>query len=187
MTEPRMALLRDGEFDEAQTAISRSYVWNGSVINVVRLFARHMDFFAAFKPFARYAQFRSPLPARIRELAILRLLVLNRGDYEWGHHCRIGREAGLSWDEIARIKIGSDAGWNAQDQAILRTVDSLRRDADLDDDLYAEVRAFLSERELFDLVVTVGNYNLVSTLLKVARTPCDAGAASLADPLPSGP
>lgn len=184
MTTPRMALLRDGEFTEDQAAISRSYAWNGSVINVVRLFARHMDFFTAFKPFARYAQFRSPLSPRVREMAILRLLVLNKADYEWGHHCRIGHEAGLSWVEIARIRDGATDGWSRADAVILEAVDRIRLDANLDDRLYSELSAVLTEREIFDLVVTVGNYNLVSTLLNVACTPSDPGVARITDPLP---
>ena len=181
MGPARMAILQDGDFDEAQTAIARNYIFNGSVINVVRLFARFMDFFTVYKPLGRYAQNKSALPARIRELAILRLLVLNRGHYEWGHHVRSGREAGLTSEEVERIKAGPDAGWSEADALVLRSVDSLRYQADLSDELYDGLRALMGEREIFDLMVTVCNYNLVSTIINVARIPNDPGVQGLDD------
>jgi 4-carboxymuconolactone decarboxylase len=178
---PRMKILRDDEFDPQQEAISRSYAVGGSVINVVRLFARFMPFFSAYKPFGLYSMVRSSLTPRVRELAILRTAVLNRSDYEWGHHSRIALSAGLTGEEIQRIKQGPMAGWAAADEILLRAVDSIRHEANLNDGLYEELARVLDEQQIFDLVVTVGNYNMVSAVLNVARTPLEPGLTRLAD------
>ena len=53
------------------------------------------------------------LPERERELLILRTAWLSRGDFIWGRHDVIGKEAGLTAEEIARVTEGPDAaGWS---------------------------------------------------------------------------
>lgn len=187
MAKQRMAILADGEFDDDQTAISRSYRVNGSVINVVRLFARFMPFFRAYKPFGLHGMSRAALDPRVRELAILRIAVLNRCDYEWGHHVRMGQQAGLSAEEVDRVRRGSeDPDWSPDDALVLRATDAIRHDAQLDDATYERLLSLLGETQLFELLVAVGNYNLVSTILNVAGVPLEPGIATLnASILPS--
>ncbi len=186
MAKQRMAILADGEFDEDQAAISRSYRVDGSVINVVRLFARFMPFFRAYKPFGLHGMTRATLDPRVRELAILRVAVLNRCDYEWGHHVRMGQQAGLSADEVARVRRGpDDPDWSPQDALVLRATDAIRRDAQLDDATYDHLLALLGESQVFELLVAIGNYNLVSTILNVAGVPLEPGISTLEAPVPA--
>ena len=50
------------------------------------------------------------IPARDREVIILRTAWLNRGDYIWGRHNIIGQEAGLTEQEISRVTRGGRCG-----------------------------------------------------------------------------
>ena len=43
------------------------------------------------------------LPARVREVVILRVAWRTGSVYEWGQHVRIGRDSGLDDDEIAGL------------------------------------------------------------------------------------
>ena len=184
MSKQRMAILRDGEFTEEQMAISRSYRVNGDIINVVRLFARFMDFFKVYKPFGLHGMTRAKLDPRVRELAILRIAVLNRCDYEWGHHVRMAQQAGLALDEIDRVRAGpSDSGWSTDDALILSATDMIRKLATLDDDTYDRLNAMIGEAQLFELLVAIGNYNMVSTILNVAGVPLESGVVRLDQPL----
>ena len=90
--------------------------------------------------FGNHVLGKSTLPARERELVILRIGWLCRSGYEWGQHVAIGKAAGLSDEEIARIPKGADAaGWSAADRALLRATDELHGDAFISDATWAEL------------------------------------------------
>ena len=145
-------------------------------INISKTLAHHPTLAAAWTTFARYVLGDNTLPPRDRELLILRIGYLRGAEYEWGHHSRIGRQAGLSDEEIVRVTRGPEAtGWSSFDRALLRAVDELHRDADISDRTWADLSARYDTKQLMDVVFTVGQYNLVSMALKTFRVPMDEG------------
>src|SRR4051795_8631621 len=65
-----------------------------------------------FRPWLRFAGRLMPggrLPRSDGELVILRVATLCDCAYEWAHHERIGRRAGLDRAAIARVRDGADA------------------------------------------------------------------------------
>ena len=66
------------------------------------------------------------LPRTDTELVILRVAHNTGCEYEWGHHERIGRRAGLGAEEIDRVRDGAEApGWSARQALLLSAVDEL--------------------------------------------------------------
>lgn len=47
-----------------------------------------------------------PLSRREQELVILRVAHLRESDYEWSHHIRLGKRAGVSTSELERLRRG---------------------------------------------------------------------------------
>ena len=145
-------------------------------INITKTLAHHPALADNWLPFAGYVLRESTLPARERELLILRIGYLCGSEYEWGQHTRIARGVGLSDDEIVRVTGGPDAaGWSSFDRALLRAADELHRDAYISDRTWAELDARYDTKQLMDVVFTVGQYNLVSMALKSFRVPLDEG------------
>ncbi|WP_055522535.1 carboxymuconolactone decarboxylase family protein [Streptomyces graminilatus] len=105
------------------------------------------------------------LPDQLRELAILRVGHVYQAPYEVHHHENIGRLVGLSPAALAAAATGSTDGLSKEEASILRGTDRLLARHTLDDDERAELLAFLSVRQLADLVITVGFYQLVSNFL----------------------
>jgi alkylhydroperoxidase family enzyme len=92
--------------------------------------------------------------------------LLCRSGYEWTQHVPIARRAGLTDEEIARIKLGADApGWSAADAALLRATDDLHREQFVTEAVWAELARHFGERQRMDMVFTVGQYTQVSMLL----------------------
>ena len=61
---------------------------------------------------------RNSLPAREREVVILRVGYLCKSGYEWTQHVAIAQRSGLTDAEIARVKLGTEGkGWSAADIA----------------------------------------------------------------------
>ncbi len=147
-------------------------------LNVIRTKVRHMPQYEAWKPLSNHVLRHSTLPPRDREILILRIGWLNQSLYEFTQHVRVAKAAGLDDAEIARIKAGPDAkGWAAFDACLLRAADQLRYDGRIGDAVWAELAADYSVEQLMDVVVTVGQYNMISWFLNTMGTPLEPGVA----------
>jgi 4-carboxymuconolactone decarboxylase len=122
-------------------------------------------------------RYKSGLAPRAREIAILELSVLRASSFEWYAHERVGKQAGLSGEEIAAIHAAAPAPTLTPAEAVVReTVRRLVRERDLDDAQFSAASAALGERVLMDLIALVGYYDLLALSLRVWRTPLPAGA-----------
>ena len=133
--------------------------------NALATLARHPDLAEAFLPFSTHLLLRSTMPPRLRELAILRVARRSGCAYEWAHHTKIAVEAGLSAAEIEAAGRGEDPGELASaelDRAVLDAVDELAGSCNLSDRTWGTLSAYLDERQLMDLVFTVGAYVLLA-------------------------
>lgn len=181
---PRVQPLTDGELNEEQLDLVKHYRRDGELPNVFRVALRNTKLFKVYKPWALYTMALSSVPPRIRELAIMRIAYLNKSDYEWGHHLRLAREAGVSNEELMRVKAGPDApGWSELDRAVVSLVDQMKYDADLDDATYAILIDGMGEDAFVELVNTIGNYAMVSTMLNIFGVPLEPGVPGIDVPL----
>ncbi|MDV7240980.1 MULTISPECIES: carboxymuconolactone decarboxylase family protein [Rhodococcus] len=122
--------------------------------------ARHPDLTKAFLGFSVHLLYRSTLPARLRELAILRVAYRRDCTYELTHHTELGREVGLSEDEIASAQRGEAA--DGFEQKLLAAVDELDETSRLSDRTWAALGERLDERQQMDLVFTIGGYTMMA-------------------------
>jgi 4-carboxymuconolactone decarboxylase len=142
--------------------------------NIFRTLSHHPKLFKRWLVFGNHILTKSSLPARERELAILRIGWLCRAEYEWGQHVLIGRQAGLTDEEIERIPAGGDAaGWSDRDRAILAAVDELHTDAFVGDATWRALESHFDTEQLLDLIFTIGQYNLVSMVLNTLGVQLD--------------
>jgi alkylhydroperoxidase family enzyme len=179
LTEPRLSPLQEPEWNDAQKEVLtplKAYFSNGRVINVFTTVARNPNVLRSWISFAGYIASRSTLPARERELLMLRIGWLCKSEYEFGQHTLIGKRAGLTDEEILRITKGQDApGWSDFDATLLRAVDELHRDAFITDATWKALSKQYNEQQLIDVVMTVGQYNLVSMTLNTLGVQLDPG------------
>src|SRR5215813_13201336 len=119
LTTPRIAAVADDGLTEEQREIVAPMQARGSVLNIFRTLLNHPAAARGFLGWGGYVLSRkNTLPPREREIVILRTGFLCRSGYEWTQHVPIGKRAGLTDNEIARIKLGADApGWSEADRA----------------------------------------------------------------------
>ena len=131
---------------------------------------RHRRLFWGWLHFAGRLMPGGRLPRIDTELVILRVACVRGSDYELNHHTRLGRRAGLSEDDLARVRTGSGAaGWSERQSLLLRVTESLLEHRDLDDGLWSELRAAEDERACIELVMLVGHYDMLATTLGTLR------------------
>ncbi len=155
----------------------------GPVLNIFRTLAHHPKLMKRWLVFGSHVLARSSLPARDRELAILRVGWLCRAEYEWSQHVVIARQAGVSDEEIRRVVGGPDAaGWSEAERALLRATDELHADSFIGDATWMELTRHYDTTQLMDLIFTVGQYHLVSMALNTLGVQLEPGAARFPEP-----
>ena len=177
LSKPRIAPLTEAEWTDEQRKELEPFYREGQVYNVVGTLARHWEAYKKFLVWGRHVLGdTSTLPPRERELLILRTGWLCQAEYEWGQHVVIGKKAGLTDPEIARIKEGPDAaGWAPFDATLLRTADELHTQAFISDATWAALSERYSTEQLMDAVFAVGQYTLVSMALNTFGVQLDKG------------
>jgi alkylhydroperoxidase family enzyme len=138
----------------------------GVPLAIFRTMARHPRMLKRFNVLGGFFLTRGDLPARDRELAVLRTAWRSGSEYEWAQHVLIGARAGLSEDEISRVtRPELPAHWPARDAALLRAADEIADKADICDATWAELSAGYSETQLMELVMLVGFYRMTAGFL----------------------
>ncbi len=126
-----------------------------------------------FRGWLRYAGRLMPgglLPRRETELVILRVAHLRGCAYEFDHHVTLGARAGVTAADVERVVEGPTAiGWSDRERAVLTAVDALHHDRDLDDRTWRALSAQLQEREIIELVMLVGHYEMLATTILTLR------------------
>ena len=142
--------------------------------NLFTVLGRHRRLFRGWLRFAGRLMPGGSLPRRETELAILRVAHLRDCEYEFEHHVRLGRRAGVGPADVARVQEGPEAsGWSERERALLRTVDELHEDGDLHDDTWTQLRAQVDERRAIELIMLVGHYEMLATTITALRIPTD--------------
>lgn len=182
LSEPRIQPLPESEWNETQREILSTFGQRAQSLNVFTTIARHEELARDWFEFTRQLLGETSLPLRDRELVILRTGWLCQSEYEWGQHSLIALNAGLSEEEVLRVATGPDAaGWNDQDSLLLRAVDELSENKFVSDASWSGLAEIYSEKQMIDLVFTVGQYTMLSMALKTFGVQLDGGLAGFPD------
>jgi alkylhydroperoxidase family enzyme len=167
LKEPRLSPLPESEWTEEQERVLAPFkADDGSVLNVLTTMGRHPAMLGSYTKFILHVASGSTLPPRDREILMLRIGWLCQSEYEFGQHSRFGKEAGLTDEEIIRITKGPDApGWDKFDAALIRAVDELYHTDIISDATWESLSVRFNEKQLIDVIITVGQYNMVSWAL----------------------
>jgi alkylhydroperoxidase family enzyme len=115
------------------------------------------------------------LPARDRELLILRTGWNCASEYEWAQHVVIGLAVGLRQDDIDRVPEGPDGEWSQFDATLLRAADELHTDWCISDTTWVALADRLDTEQLIELPMLVGHYHMVAMTLNSLGVQLDPG------------
>ena len=141
-------------------------------LNLYRVLAHSPRAARSLNTLARYIRDGSRLDPRLRELAILQVGYLTGSAWEYSHHIRIGREIGLTDDEIRAVgdeTEGRPTSLDSLAKAVLRGAREMTLDLTMSDATFAVLRQDLDNERLTDLVVTVSFYNGLVRLLETMQ------------------
>lgn len=144
---------------------------------VMGMLAHHPAMAKGFLRFNNQLLFGGELPARLRELAILRVALTLRSPFEYGEHVRIALDNGVTPEEIDAVAAGNDA-FAGDDALVLRAVDELLAERRLGD-TWDELLARLGKHAAIEVIFVVGAYSTLAMAFDTWGLPPSAGAAPL--------
>ena len=109
------------------------------------------------------------LSGRIRELAIMRVAVLNDAPYEFRAHTPFALAEGFTAQQIEALRADTPQGFSDAEQAVLAYADSMTREIHVPDAVFDAIRPHFDERGIVELTATIAAYNLVSRFLEAMQ------------------
>jgi 4-carboxymuconolactone decarboxylase len=171
-TKPRVLPLPESDQTDVDKELLRSSILPKA--NIFTTLVRAPGLFRKWLPFGGKL-LNGKLPARERELLILRTAWNCQAEYEWGQHVIIGGSAGISAAEIERMASRSTEGWSASDATLLRAADELHADCCISDGTWGELAESYDTRQLIEIPMLVGQYHLVAMTLNSLGVALDEG------------
>jgi len=117
-----------------------------------------------------YLRWKTTVPTRLNEFAILIIGRQWRSQVEWFAHAPIATKAGLSPDTIAELKAGKRPSKMAEDEAVVYDfVTELTTTHKVSDATFTRARKLFSDQQIVDLTAVAGNYIMVAMILAMAE------------------
>ncbi|HVV77814.1 MAG TPA: carboxymuconolactone decarboxylase family protein [Mycobacteriales bacterium] len=137
-------------------------------LNIFRTLGHNHELLKGFLALGSHLLRGDTLPAREREIVILRTGWRCGSEYEFGQHTVIGLQAGLTDEEIARLADAREGSWSDPDHHLVDMVDELCSHDMVSEPTWHALASRWNDAQLLELVVLTGYYRLVSGLLNSA-------------------
>ena len=154
----------------------------GGGANVFRTFNRHPPADRVRGAINTHITGMYTLMPRWRELLLTRIGVLCRSEYEYAAHLRLGRQAGFTDADVARIIGGPGTPGDPFETALLQAADDLFENDIVSAATWATLSKSLNPQQMIDVVISVGGYRSGSMLINSGGVQLDANMADFRFP-----
>ena len=116
------------------------------------------------------------VPPLERQICVLAVLHLDRGEYEWAQHMQVSKAMGIPDEKVQAIandRFG-DPIFNDRERALLAFTRQVVKTVRVDDFVFNAVAAFYSPRQIVELIHVIGLYMLFVRVSEVAELEVDA-------------
>lgn len=146
---------------------------------------RSPDVMLADKAMGDYLRFKTVLPVKLRELAIMITAREWTQQYEWIAHCPLAISSGLNPEIAKAVAEGRRPSRMSEDEeAIYDFSIELQRNRSVSDSTYARALDRFGEPGVVDLIALNAYYTLQAMVLNAARTPLPKGVTPSLRPFP---
>ena len=122
------------------------------------------------------ALYQSTVPARLREIAILRQAACANSQYELHEHGTLALSNGLSEEEVTLITSSRPiTTLSAAENLVCKMSEELERSGTLDEATFTEARALFDNRQFIELVTVISFYCCVARFLNATRLKVESG------------
>jgi alkylhydroperoxidase family enzyme len=168
----RVPLIEEKEHPELSELIGKiKGARGGRLINIYRLMLRSPALANAWFDLNQAVRYGTEIDGQSRELAVIRVAILNEVEYVVrAHGPAYALKEGLTPEQVTAV-----ANWQPsklftnQQRALLAYTDATTREIEVPDTVFTEVRNHFSERQVVELAMLIGAYNMLTRFLKALQ------------------
>ena len=168
----RVPLVEEKEHPELSELVAKiKGARAGRLINIYRLMLHSPALASAWFDLNQAVRYGTEIDGQCRELAVIRVAILNNVEYVIrAHGPAYALKEGLTPEQVAAL-----SDWQPSDlfddkqRALLAYTDAVTRDLDVPDAVFADVRKHFSERQVVELTMLIGAYNMLTRFLKALK------------------
>jgi 4-carboxymuconolactone decarboxylase len=178
MAGPRIAMLSR---DEARAAAADlGMVPEMADLNIFRVLLVHPSLARRVNDLLLMLIFEGALDARLRELIIMRLGWSTGCDYEWTQHWRVATRMGIPEADLLACRDWRNAErFGETERAVLQATDEIVDQGFIGPETWARCERAIGEpRALLEMVAVIGNWRMISSILRSLEIPVEEGTAS---------
>ena len=167
---PRVPYIEEDDHPELAPLVARIKAERGKVLDLYKVLLHSPAVMEGWLGFFTAIRQKTKLGGRYRELAIMRVAILNRADYEYHAHLPFALKEGSTREQIDALRAWQVSPlFDAAERAVLAYTDAMTKEIQVPDELFAEVRRHFDAQELVELTATIAGYNLVSRFLEAMQ------------------
>jgi len=166
----RIADIEEQDHPELAPLIARIRAERGKLLDLYKVLLHSPAVMEGWLSFFTAIRQKTKLAGRYRELAILRVAILNAADYEYQAHLPFALKEDTTREQIDALEAWQVSPlFDAAERAVLAYTDSMTREIRVSDALFAEVERHFDAQDLVELTATIAGYNLVSRFLEAMQ------------------
>ncbi len=168
----RVSLIEPEQHPELEPIIAKIRSGRrGTLINVYKLLLHTPAIAEIWLDLINAVRWKVDLDGRLREIVIIRIGYLNRCSYVVKQHVpQHSAPEGLSQEECdALADWRASSFYNARERAALAFTDASTRDVDVPDAVFEALRGHFSERQIVELTVLIGTYNMHTRMCQALK------------------
>jgi 4-carboxymuconolactone decarboxylase len=168
--QPRVPFVVPGTRPELAAIEARILAERGRITPLYEMLLNSTPLAEGWEQMLTAIRNRSSVPPALRELAILRVAVLNGAPFEFAAHAPVALQVGVSQAKIDALRAPEiDASFTPLEHAVLALTDEMTGKIQVSDAVFDPLRPHFDAKGLVELVATIAAYNMVSRFLEALR------------------
>ena len=166
---PRVPLVEEHDHPELADLIGRLKGGRGGrLLNVYKLLLNAPTLAETWFDHVSAVRWKTQLDGQTRELAIIRIGIVNRVAYVLAQHVpAYALQEGLTLEQCDALADWSSSPlFDARQRAVLAYTDSMTREIQVPEDVFDDLRPHFTEQQIVELTVLIGTYNMHTRVLQ---------------------
>ena len=168
----RVPLVEEKEHPELSELIAKiKGARGGRLINIYRLMLHSPALASAWFDLNQAVRYGTEIDGPCRELSVIRVAILNNVEYVIrAHGPAYALKEGLTPEQVAALSDWQPSNlFDEKQRALLAYTDAVTRVIDVPDAVFVDVRKQFSERQVVELTMLIGAYNMLTRFLKALK------------------
>jgi len=174
----RIPLVNEEEHPELAGTIAKiKGARGGRLINIYRLMLHSPSLANAWFELNQAVRYGTEIDGQCREIAVIRVAILNNVEYvQRAHGPAYALKEGLTPEQVSALADWSSSPrFSPKQRALLAYVDAMTRQIEVPDPLFEELRNHFSERQIVELTMLIGAYNMLTRFLQALKVDPEPG------------